>query len=197
MKVWNLGVDLVKSIMTHKNFLIRPCIIGLQKTLVKNFFTFFIPEEKNLIVKWRGNPVFIGCWTQAKIQETNAVKISALQDPQTESGCTKRPEWLAILSVCNHLGSVPLVKLATMVVGTALNMDGIMISAVESDELGQSGWDLEIIRAVKGYQWTRKLIKRVKLELELVDIQIQQIRIEYKNQKDCRRAKLEMVWFEN
>ncbi|CAH7675175.1 Rieske [2Fe-2S] iron-sulphur domain-containing protein [Phakopsora pachyrhizi] len=67
-----------------------------------------IPEGKNVIIKWRGKPVFIRHRTQAEIQEANTVEISALRDPQTDSDRAKRPEWLVMLGVCTHLGCVPI-----------------------------------------------------------------------------------------
>lgn len=67
-----------------------------------------IPEGKNVIIKWRGKPVFIRHRTPAEIDEANSVDISSLRDPQTDSDRTKRPEWLVMLGVCTHLGCVPI-----------------------------------------------------------------------------------------
>lgn len=48
---------------------------------------------KNLIVKWRGKPVFIRHRTPDEIEEANAVDIKTLRDPQKDEDRTKRPEW--------------------------------------------------------------------------------------------------------
>ena len=48
---------------------------------------------KNLIVKWRGKPVFIRHRTADEIDEANAVDVKTLRDPQKDEERTKRPEW--------------------------------------------------------------------------------------------------------
>ena len=48
---------------------------------------------KNLIVKWRGKPVFIRHRTPDEIDEANQVNVKTLRDPQTDEERTKRPEW--------------------------------------------------------------------------------------------------------
>ncbi|GAA5932672.1 hypothetical protein JCM1841_006933 [Sporobolomyces salmonicolor] len=65
-----------------------------------------IPEGKNVIIKWRGKPVFIRHRTQDEIAEANAVDIKSLRDPQADSDRVKKPEWLVMLGVC--LGCVPI-----------------------------------------------------------------------------------------
>jgi ubiquinol-cytochrome c reductase iron-sulfur subunit len=67
-----------------------------------------IPEGKNVIVKWRGKPVFIRHRTQDEIDEANSVDIKSLRDPEPDSVRTKKPEWLVMLGVCTHLGCVPI-----------------------------------------------------------------------------------------
>ncbi|ORY34898.1 Rieske [2Fe-2S] iron-sulfur domain-containing protein [Naematelia encephala] len=67
-----------------------------------------IPEGKNLIVKWRGKPVFIRHRTSDEIDEANAVDVKTLRDPQTDDDRVKKPEWLVMLGVCTHLGCVPI-----------------------------------------------------------------------------------------
>merc|ERR1712157_99579 len=49
-----------------------------------------IPEGKNVIIKWRGKPVFIRHRTADEIKEAD------------------EPEWLIMLGVCTHLGCVPI-----------------------------------------------------------------------------------------
>ncbi|TNY22327.1 Rieske [2Fe-2S] iron-sulfur domain-containing protein [Rhodotorula diobovata] len=67
-----------------------------------------IPEGKNVIIKWRGKPVFIRHRTQSEIDEANAVDVKSLRDPQADSDRVKKPEWLVMLGVCTHLGCVPI-----------------------------------------------------------------------------------------
>ncbi|KAM0754930.1 ubiquinol-cytochrome c r [Meredithblackwellia eburnea MCA 4105] len=67
-----------------------------------------IPEGKNVIIKWRGKPVFIRHRTADEIAEANAVDVSSLRDPQTDADRVKKPEWLVMLGVCTHLGCVPI-----------------------------------------------------------------------------------------
>ncbi|KIW33355.1 ubiquinol-cytochrome c reductase, iron-sulfur subunit [Cladophialophora immunda] len=67
-----------------------------------------IPEGKNVIIKWRGKPVFIRHRTEDEIKEAESVDISILRDPQKDADRVKKPEWLVMLGVCTHLGCVPI-----------------------------------------------------------------------------------------
>ncbi|KAK4189484.1 putative mitochondrial precursor of cytochrome b-c1 complex subunit Rieske [Podospora australis] len=67
-----------------------------------------IPEGKNVIVKWRGKPVFIRHRTASEIEEANQVNVSSLRDPEADGDRVKKPEWLVMLGVCTHLGCVPI-----------------------------------------------------------------------------------------
>ncbi|KAL6872968.1 ubiquinol cytochrome reductase [Trichoderma novae-zelandiae] len=67
-----------------------------------------IPEGKNVIIKWRGKPVFVRHRTQDEIDQANKVNVASLRDPQTDEDRVKRPEWLVMLGVCTHLGCVPI-----------------------------------------------------------------------------------------
>ncbi|KAJ4390569.1 ubiquinol--cytochrome-c reductase catalytic subunit rip1 [Gnomoniopsis smithogilvyi] len=67
-----------------------------------------IPEGKNVIIKWRGKPVFIRHRTQGEIDEANKVNVQSLRDPQQDEDRVKKPEWLIMLGVCTHLGCVPI-----------------------------------------------------------------------------------------
>ncbi|MCJ1251913.1 hsp70 nucleotide exchange factor fes1 [Trapelia coarctata] len=67
-----------------------------------------IPEGKNVIVKWRGKPVFIRHRTADEIKEAEDTPWEKLRDPQPDSDRVKRPEWLIMLGVCTHLGCVPI-----------------------------------------------------------------------------------------
>lgn len=48
---------------------------------------------KNLIVKWRGKPVFIRHRTPDEISEAEAVDVKSLRDPQKDEDRVQRPEW--------------------------------------------------------------------------------------------------------
>ncbi|KAK2070553.1 hypothetical protein P8C59_005038 [Phyllachora maydis] len=67
-----------------------------------------IPEGKNVIIKWRGKPVFIRHRTAEEIEQANKVNVSSLRDPQADEDRVKQPEWLVMLGVCTHLGCVPI-----------------------------------------------------------------------------------------
>ncbi|CAG8556484.1 9700_t:CDS:2 [Dentiscutata heterogama] len=67
-----------------------------------------IPEGKNVVIKWRGKPVFIRHRTASEISEANATQLNELKDPQNDSDRVKKPEWLVMLGVCTHLGCVPI-----------------------------------------------------------------------------------------
>ncbi|CAH7688799.1 hypothetical protein PPACK8108_LOCUS23821, partial [Phakopsora pachyrhizi] len=71
IKIWNLGVDLVKSIMTHKKLLTTPCIIRLQQTLVKNSLT--------LLLENRG-------WNECNHQVERKTALYWFLDPRKDSG---------------------------------------------------------------------------------------------------------------
>jgi ubiquinol-cytochrome c reductase iron-sulfur subunit len=67
-----------------------------------------IPEGKNVILKWRGKPIFIRHRTPAEIEEAAGVSIAELRDPETDAQRAPKPEWLVMLGVCTHLGCVPI-----------------------------------------------------------------------------------------
>jgi len=67
-----------------------------------------IPEGKNVIIKWRGKPVFIRHRTADEIKEAESVDWEKLRDPQADGDRVKNPEWLVMLGVCTHLGCVPI-----------------------------------------------------------------------------------------
>lgn len=61
-----------------------------------------------VIVKWRGKPVFIRHRTEDEIKEAENVKWQSLRDPQSDEDRVQKPEWLVMLGVCTHLGCVPI-----------------------------------------------------------------------------------------
>lgn len=62
---------------------------------------------QTMTVKWRGKPVFIRRRNEEEIAIENAVPLSALRDPETDSDRVKNPEWIVTLGICTHLGCVP------------------------------------------------------------------------------------------
>lgn len=67
-----------------------------------------IPEGKNVIIKWRGKPVFIRHRTPDEIKEAREVNLKSLRDPERDEDRTQKPEWLVMIGVCTHLGCVPI-----------------------------------------------------------------------------------------
>ncbi|KAI5124393.1 hypothetical protein M0805_008278 [Coniferiporia weirii] len=67
-----------------------------------------IPEGKNVIIKWRGKPVFVRHRTQGEIDEARQEDWKSLRDPESDETRTKKPEWLVMLGICTHLGCVPI-----------------------------------------------------------------------------------------
>jgi len=57
--------------------------------------------KKQVIIKWRGKPVFIRHRTDSEIKEAEDTKWEALRDPQRDEDRVKKPEWLIML------GTVP------------------------------------------------------------------------------------------
>jgi len=80
-------------------------VLALAKTEVQ---LASIPEGKNVIIKWRGKPVFIRHRTPDEIEEARSVNWKTLRDPQSDEDRVKKPEWLVMLGVCTHLGCVPI-----------------------------------------------------------------------------------------
>ncbi|CRK23046.1 hypothetical protein BN1723_018042 [Verticillium longisporum] len=63
-----------------------------------------IPEGKNVVIKWRGKPVFVRHRTQAEIDEANKINVASLRDPQNDSDRVKQPEWLVMLGISSPPG---------------------------------------------------------------------------------------------
>ncbi|MEL6977557.1 MAG: ubiquinol-cytochrome c reductase iron-sulfur subunit [Pseudomonadota bacterium] len=80
-----------------------------------------IEEGSQLVVSWRGKPVFIRRRTEAEIAEARAVSLDELPDADArnaniESGAPatdedrsygENGEWVIMMGVCTHLGCVP------------------------------------------------------------------------------------------
>ena len=64
---------------------------------------------QQVVVKWRGKPVFVRYRTPKEIAEAQNVNISELRDPQTDAERVKagHAQYLILVGVCTHLGCVP------------------------------------------------------------------------------------------
>jgi ubiquinol-cytochrome c reductase iron-sulfur subunit len=64
---------------------------------------------QQIVVKWRGKPVFIRHRTPKEIAEAVADDHADLRDPATDASRVKpgMAEWLIVIGVCTHLGCVP------------------------------------------------------------------------------------------
>ncbi len=74
-----------------------------------------IEKGQQIIVKWQGKPIFIRYRTQKEIDESLAVDVSTLRDPQTDKqrlvpdvNGDYKPEYLVMIGICTHLGCVPI-----------------------------------------------------------------------------------------
>lgn len=65
---------------------------------------------QQIVVKWRGAPVFIRHRTPKEIAEAIADDHASLRDPATDASRHKpgMAEWMIVIGVCTHLGCVPL-----------------------------------------------------------------------------------------
>lgn len=54
-------------------------------------------KQKQVIIKWRGKPVFIRHRTEDEIKEAEETNWESLRDPQPDSARVKKPEWLIML----------------------------------------------------------------------------------------------------
>jgi ubiquinol-cytochrome c reductase iron-sulfur subunit len=62
-----------------------------------------------ITIKWRGKPIFIRRRTQPEIEESRAVPMEDLKDPQKDQDRVKdgKAEWLIMVGICTHLGCIP------------------------------------------------------------------------------------------
>ncbi len=68
-----------------------------------------IAEGESVTIKWRGLPVFVRHRTAQEIQEAQAVPLSDLKDPESDSARVKagHEQWLIMIANCTHLGCIP------------------------------------------------------------------------------------------
>ena len=78
-----------------------------------------VQPGQQVIVKWRGHPLFVRRRTPAEIAAAKAVDVNSLPDPlarndnlpetalATDEDRATKPEWLILIGVCTHLGCTP------------------------------------------------------------------------------------------
>ncbi|MBB4264644.1 ubiquinol-cytochrome c reductase iron-sulfur subunit [Roseospira visakhapatnamensis] len=66
-----------------------------------------IQEGQAITAVWRGKPVFIRHRTPADIEQSRAVEVSSLRDPQADEDRVIKDQWLVMIGICTHLGCVP------------------------------------------------------------------------------------------
>ena len=81
-----------------------------------------VQPGQQIIVKWRGHPLFVRRRTPAEIAASKAVDVASLPDPlannnalpdsapATDANRAVKPEWLILIGVCTHLGCTPTVS---------------------------------------------------------------------------------------
>jgi ubiquinol-cytochrome c reductase iron-sulfur subunit len=73
-----------------------------------------IPEGQVITVKWRGKPIFVRNRTAKEIEESKAVQVASLPDPQSDADRIRsfdgkpQEKWIVTIGICTHLGCVPL-----------------------------------------------------------------------------------------
>lgn len=60
-----------------------------------------------VLIKWRGKPVFIRHRTADEIKEAEDIKIESLRDPQRDADRVKKPEWLVMVGTYKQPGNLP------------------------------------------------------------------------------------------
>ena len=68
-----------------------------------------VAAGQQVVLKWRGQPLFVRNRTPAEIAKAVATPLGDLPDPQTDDARHKpgKPEWLVLIGTCTHLGCVP------------------------------------------------------------------------------------------
>jgi ubiquinol-cytochrome c reductase iron-sulfur subunit len=85
-----------------------------------------VQPGQQVIVKWRGHPLFVRRRTPAEIDAAKAVDVASLPDPlanndnladnapATDANRATKPEWLILVGVCTHLGCTPAISTPQM-----------------------------------------------------------------------------------
>jgi ubiquinol-cytochrome c reductase iron-sulfur subunit len=63
-----------------------------------------VQPGQQIVVKWRGKPVFILHRTPEQIATAEHADWKDLRDPEPDSARVQRPQWLVLIGICTHLG---------------------------------------------------------------------------------------------
>jgi len=68
-----------------------------------------VAEGEQIVVKWRGKPVFVRHRTPEQIDRARKEDgdFALLKDPEFDTDRCPKPEWLVCIGVCTHLGCIP------------------------------------------------------------------------------------------
>ncbi len=68
-----------------------------------------VTEGQQIVVKWRGKPLFVRYRTPKEIEAAKAAPLGDLKDPQADSDRVKpgKEQYLIVVGSCTHLGCVP------------------------------------------------------------------------------------------
>ncbi len=68
-----------------------------------------VTEGTQVVIKWRGKPVFVRYRTAKEIAEAVAADNEHMPDPAKDADrhLKDKPQWLILVGVCTHLGCVP------------------------------------------------------------------------------------------
>ena len=78
-----------------------------------------VQPGQQIIVKWRGHPLFVRRRSPAEIEAAKKVDVASLPDPlarnankpenasAADADRVIKPEWLILIGVCTHLGCTP------------------------------------------------------------------------------------------
>jgi ubiquinol-cytochrome c reductase iron-sulfur subunit len=69
---------------------------------------------EQVIIKWRGKPVFIRHRTPSEIEEAENTKWQTLRDPEPDSERVQNPEWLVMLGMNDYTTSISFPSLDTL-----------------------------------------------------------------------------------
>lgn len=68
-----------------------------------------VAEGMQVVIKWRGKPLFVRYRTPKEIEEAQSTKLSDMKDPQADKDRVKagKEQYLILVGSCTHLGCVP------------------------------------------------------------------------------------------
>jgi ubiquinol-cytochrome c reductase iron-sulfur subunit len=68
-----------------------------------------VAEGQQVVIKWRGKPLFVRNRTAAEIAAAIKDDKAEMRDPATDESRHKpgKPNWLILIGTCTHLGCVP------------------------------------------------------------------------------------------